>query len=483
MKKVIFSFLVLFGVLVGYTNVSAKTIEENLTLEEDIAEQLVIDGTKVIIDLNGHNISGNINNIIIVQNGGDLTIKGQGTIESTNGQAIYIAEDSMVTLDSGNVKSVETGVVLFNTAKFTMNGGKIETVDNCAIGGNGGKGNGGYTITLNNGELIGNIKSNGYVSCGIYHPNEGTVIVNGGKINSTNGAGIVQRGGTLEINGGEIIAKGSTTGKVGDSRVVVPASAVVVDKYAGYPAVDTIKTTISNNVLLQGEHSDIEKIGENIIITLNGGIYNEEPSEEMIPEGYNVYQIDDSELQGKYIVLDDNEVKYNVSYNKIDEIDDSELQLIEKNLTEKDIIVGHYEISLDRSTQDGIKLAGAVNETENEIDLEIEIPELPDLAPGYTRVFKVIRVHNGETSILDATLDGTKVKTKSKLFSTYTVIYEDKKIESQDTTLPSTTTITNNTQQIEKNPKTSDGLVKYIGVFLISCFALSSSYILLKKNY
>ena len=59
--------------------------------------------------------------------------------------------------------------------------------------------------------------------------------VSGGVFNITGGAGIVARAGTITVTGGEFNVTGTVTGKVGDSRVVVPCAALVFDSEAGYP--------------------------------------------------------------------------------------------------------------------------------------------------------------------------------------------------------------------------------------------------------
>ncbi len=64
-----------------------------------------------------------------------------------------------------------------------MNGG-IVTSNSIAIGGNGSDTDRykDYIINITGGTINSNVLGNGYVSCGVYHPNRGTVNITGGVI-------------------------------------------------------------------------------------------------------------------------------------------------------------------------------------------------------------------------------------------------------------------------------------------------------------
>lgn len=471
MKKIKLFLGVLAVTLVfSITNASAKTLteagywsiteDEDWTLTEDVDKQIIIDGAKVTIDLNGNDIRGYIKDIIIIQNGANVTIKGEGTIESTKHQTINVTSGSTLTLESGDIKSVETGVAIFDTSTFTMNGGTITTVDNNGIAGNGTAGRGGYTINFNGGTINANITSAGYVSCGIYHPNEGTLNITGGTINSSNGAGVVQRGGTLNVTGGIINTNGSSTGKVGDSRVVVPASAIVVDKYAGYPAMNTLVTKISKDVVLNGSAGDIETLGDGVVVEVTGGIFTEKPQEEQIPEGYNAYKVLEGENKDKYVVANEEELVNTVADAMInkEDIDDDTVALIEKTVEGKYNLLSFYDVSLITVT-DNDDVVGYVTETDESVKVTLGLPtEMPKLEEGYSRKYYVIRIHNGEAEIIkDVTDNGDgTVSFKSDKFSTYAIAYVDVKEE--------TTTKTENIT----NPQTGDSIISNVIIFTVS---------------
>ena len=236
-------------------------------------------GKRAIIDLNGHEITGK--NVLLNVEGGEAIVRN-GSFNS-NGKTIRVSgggkltvEDAEITstrsngvnltdagtsftFNSGKIRAQEFGVIITFGSEFVMNGGIVEGVDNCAIGGNGTDGQGNITMTINGGTLVGHIKTEGYIACGIYHPNSGTLNFNGGEIIS-DGCGICMRGGTVNLNGGKIKAKGEfgVDGMVGDSRVVVGPYAVVYDESAKYPAVDTMELNIAKGANLYGTDGDLQ---------------------------------------------------------------------------------------------------------------------------------------------------------------------------------------------------------------------------------
>lgn len=182
-------------------------------------------------------------NTVTAKEGGVFTLES-GTVESTGDVAIWAGVNDTTTgtvnIEGGYVVAQEMCAMAAKDSTLNVSGGVLEAKDNAVLAGNGTTGRGGYTINVTGGTLIGRITTSGYVSCGIYHPNDGTVNVSGGTIISTNGAGIVARAGTTNITGGTISALGdsATEGKVGDSRVVVTTSGVVLDLDAGYPGAE-----------------------------------------------------------------------------------------------------------------------------------------------------------------------------------------------------------------------------------------------------
>ena len=239
------------------------------------------------LDLNGKTISCDeriamftiSNGAVVKVSNGNINAKYRafyvtsGLLQIENGANIS-AQDCALNTNGANAKAImngglvtaqEAGILLTTGSSFEMNGGKIVGLDNGPIMGNGTAGQGDISVVMNGGELEANIQSTGYVAVGVYMPNSGSFVMNGGKIKANGGAGVVCRGGSSELLGGEIITTAHPSlevGKVGDSRVVVPCSAVVYDKNSKYPAMDSLEIIIGENMVLNGAHSDVEIISE-----------------------------------------------------------------------------------------------------------------------------------------------------------------------------------------------------------------------------
>lgn len=167
----------------------------SLTKEKSIDKNL-------ILDLNGYAILGDNSlnlksGLIVVNRGGNLTIDdsvGSGKISTGDSSNIWAA----VQLIKGS-----TGNEL---AELTINGGIIEGYY-YGITGNGNNHN--TKVTINDGIIKGLNKED---SAGIYQPQMGEMIINGGTISG--GTAIEIRSGDLTINKGNIEAVASDFIKV-----------------------------------------------------------------------------------------------------------------------------------------------------------------------------------------------------------------------------------------------------------------------------
>ena len=189
---------------IAYTNINTESElvecleqrrETTCTLGSDISlskTAMVYD--KVILDMNNHNITA-INPeggtfadagkmMITVNHGADFTVKGNGTI-STGETDVFgpIRLTDKDTLDESKV------------AKFTLSDATLEG-KYYGISGNGARHN--TEVIVNSGT----IKSG---ETGIYNPQKGSVVLNGGKIEA-GATGVEIRSGSLVVNNGvEII--------------------------------------------------------------------------------------------------------------------------------------------------------------------------------------------------------------------------------------------------------------------------------------
>ncbi len=486
MKKL--KYLSFFAALfiIGILSVSALAITEDYTLTEDLNEGITVDGAKVVINLNGHTIT-NVDDVIVVRNQADVTVRGEGNIVSTGDSGISIYSGSKVTMEDGVViNAQEFGVYTAGQATFIMNGGTINTVDNIGVGGNGRNTEAykDYTITINGGTINANISTDGYVSCGIYHPSEGTVNFNGGTINSSNGAGIVQRGGVLNVNGGVINTAEKTPGilgKVGDSRQVVPAAAIVVDKMSEYPAYQTIETNIYSAAVINGAAGNIEKIGEPIDINIQGGIYDEQIDESQLGEGYSAYLIVEGDFKDGYIIAKEDDFENIIADGPIsaDDVSAEDKALIADILKDFNL-VSYFDVQLLTvlKDNDGI-VVDNIKEASAPVKVSLGIPsDLPAVKEGFKREYSVIRIHNGvATLIKNVTVKNNSAEFESSEFSTYVLVYNDVE-NTKATPVANTTTATEETS----NPKTLDKIIIYVAGFGISFLGMAK-IISSKKQY
>ena len=220
--------------------------EIKLAANITLTSMLTISADKTVtLDLNGLSITSAGK---VIKNNGILTItdtKGGGKIISTGNTAVGVGDNSKTTIKTAIIESVEGAVITGYATGATINieDGIFSASDNAVVAGNGNRTNEagaertvGNTINISGGTFNGQIKTPTYVACGIYAPWKDTIKVTGGTFNITGGAGIVARAGNVTVTNAVFNTTGNATGKVGDSRVVVPCSAIVFDSEAAYPA-------------------------------------------------------------------------------------------------------------------------------------------------------------------------------------------------------------------------------------------------------
>lgn len=293
----------------GGTATSLPNADENgvITLTEDVTltSTFVVNAEQdLTLDLNGYSLT---KAGTVILNNGRLTIRDttkNGSIVSTNYVAISAGHNSTTTIEYANVRSVEGAVITSYAtgATITIKDGVFSASDNAVIAGNGNRTDdlasgkpervNPNTITINGGEFNGAIKTSGYVACGIYAPWKDNITVNGGTFNITGGAGIVARGGNVTVNGGTFNTTGNAIGKVGDSRVVVPCSALVFDSEAAYPALTNDSKITVNNGTFNSETSTISTMPKaddtNERVVVNRGTYSDLSALDYLADGAKV---------------------------------------------------------------------------------------------------------------------------------------------------------------------------------------------------
>lgn len=319
---------------------------QTVTLLKDLtgADRVNISEKALTLDLNKKSISsGSVSPVVYITNGANVNVKN-GTITSTHSEGAVIGTDnstavlsdldvsgtfavqeynnnSNVTIESGNYSSTEFTVKWYGTGNtLTINDGTFTATDNAVLGGQGNKGFGGNTITINGGKFNGKITTDGYVACGIYSPNDDKITVNGGTFNITNGCGILARAGTVTMGKNVTInTTGTTTGKVGDSRIVVPCSPLVFDVDAGYPGMTTSSEIVVNGGTYKAEGTDVDAIAivntkgdTNKRIAVSGGTFSSVLKSDVCATGYAPVTTANSD--GLYSVTEDENASSNYIY-------------------------------------------------------------------------------------------------------------------------------------------------------------------------
>ena len=267
----------------------------------DITGQTVIPAEKdIVLDLNGKTMT---HTGTTLYNSGKLTVRDSsadksGKIVSTGNVGIGVNHNSTTTIEYANIEAVEGAVITgyATGAKITIEDGIFEVSDNAVIAGNGNSTDhsgavrvNANTITINRGKFTGNIKTTGYIACGIYAPWKDIVTVNGGEFTVNNGIGIVARAGQVKVDGGTFTCNGSAVGKVGDKNFDMAAAQCLYFDATdpAYPAynskTDYIKVTggtFSSNVsayvadgYIQNENGAVETLGETNAVAKVGDTY------------------------------------------------------------------------------------------------------------------------------------------------------------------------------------------------------------------
>lgn len=211
-----------------------------ITLAGDAKGDIVIPAGKTItLDLGGHKLT---NTKTAILNYGTLTVDN-GTIVSTSNVGIGVGDNSKTTIQPGVTIEAQEGAVITSRATgatITINGGNFLAKDNAVIAGNGTKRDGeANTITINGGTFTGNIKTSGYIACGIYAPWKDIITVNDGTFIVNGGTGVVGRAGQVYIKGGTFTCTGTGSGWVGDNKNQVSAGQICYfDSAANYPGYD-----------------------------------------------------------------------------------------------------------------------------------------------------------------------------------------------------------------------------------------------------
>lgn len=337
-----------------YKAMEAAETGATITLLADSGETLVVPaGKKVTLDLNGKKISADDHPVVVV-NGGSLTVRDgtvaaepavssdyktveylSGALTTGSSTTVQVYGGGSFVLESGSVLSsgycgVYAGAVGKGSGIVTIKGGYVHareyavgTVNdgtilnitggvlmadaNAAVAGNGTAGMGGTSINISGGTVIARNDRPGYIACGVYHPQGGTLTISGGTVVADGGVGVLLRGGSADISGGSIVATGTGEGLVGDSIVPVRHNGIAVDTRSGFAglAADD-KVTVGGNAVVTAEEPDVVAVstnapaGENGRVVVSGGTFSGDVTDFVI-EGSRTIQ----DETGKWVLAPD----------------------------------------------------------------------------------------------------------------------------------------------------------------------------------
>ena len=340
----------------GYSTLAAAVEAQKdnkgavIVLQQPVEEQITVPaGADLVLDLNGHELKAAAGTPVTV-NGGKLTVKDStavqdcdysgevpaaqykgGAIVAEKANGVQVTNGGEFTLLSGKVRAQNIGVsVVGNIAagadreaiasKAYIKGGYvlcqeygvspqgkgayisvegdafIEALDNAAVAGNGSVNNtkdcGGTTIEINGGIIVSHIQSHGYIACGIYHPQAGTLNITNGEIYAENGVGILMRAGKMSMTGGFLVTTGNVTGKVGDSQANIDCDGIVVEGAPSkYPGIATggLDAVIGGNATILPQHGKTLKLNkvevngeEKGTLVVEGGWYGDDSALEYL---------------------------------------------------------------------------------------------------------------------------------------------------------------------------------------------------------
>lgn len=109
---------------------------------------------------------------------------------------------------------------------------------------------------------------------------------------------------------------------------------------------------------------------------------------------------------------------------KSSEVNKDTKDKVNKILKKEEKIAAYYDINVLLKAD--YNSLGKITELNDSILVSVDVPNsLPELKTGYTRKYYIIRIHNGETTKLDANLVNGKIEFKTDKFSDYILTYTD----------------------------------------------------------
>lgn len=298
-SKALFKVVYKDGTEIKTADISNKTKAKSVTLLGDVSDfagsfgptDELADG--FVLDLGGHTLSGKqtatsevlrISVPMTIQNGTIKYMSGNGTGAMMTSADVTIASD--VTIDGG----IGYGIWTSGYGHTLTVNGTVKSNGAYAITGNGSDDTGyvdDCNITVNDGATI--QAPNGI---GIYHPEKGTVTINGGTISGHTGVQLCA--GKLVVNGGAITSSGENHDATGSQNAIPDGAAIsVIDRNypGGTPSLEinggTVRATGANALAVKAYDYKDNKVAEWVNakdhVEISGGTFSTDPAAYVAP--------------------------------------------------------------------------------------------------------------------------------------------------------------------------------------------------------
>ena len=255
---------------------------------------IVINGKQdVALKLNANVISDGGRTSGVQVTNGTLTLSGDGLVVTENpydsshasgvvsvsagGEIVFNGSGIDAVIEDDPVNKGQFGVTIFDDGKVTVNDGNFTAGWYC-LAGNGSRTTADSVVTINGGEF----KS--VADYAIYHPDAGTLIINGGLIEGAAGA-LAANNGIIEINGGEFrVLGGGDTGVWADGTSGLTDVAINLNARYG----DIICRITGGTFYATAAGTIMIKTGNahNVDLQIYGGRFTSKPNAEWIAPGY-----------------------------------------------------------------------------------------------------------------------------------------------------------------------------------------------------
>lgn len=462
---------------------------------------------------------------LLASDSNSLEVK-KGTFNHILSYGNYLTDESEVTYSLEALNTIDFPIAIKGKVTLDLNGYTVsydesriddsdKTLFNVLNNGkliiNDSKGNGKITTDSTN-----------KIKTAIKMTDNSEFILNNGTI--TGGTAIEIDGGTLNINGGTIHGTGNTENNAGiivsepTSNISVNVKDGTVRGFYALHQSTTESNNLANNINLNITGGTFEVINNGTTVIYSedktefilGGKYSIEPTEKYIVSPYKakkdgnqyVIALSTEEVNATSSIVNTKEEVKEVTAGvaKTDEKSVNEV-LVDSLAANKELVAGSasedkIEVKLEMDKEnvsneskeliedskevEGLTLVdyfnaavnvyvdgnivGNIAELTGTVKLTVVLPnKLQEAKKGYTRMFYLVREHDGKIEKIKADLseDGKAIIAETDKFSTYAVAYED-------VILP---------------PKTGDNIVGYFVIAFISLIALIGTTLITKKHF